>query len=63
LVKFALLGKVAFWLIVIGLFALITPQPAWPEWLGRMVLSSGVALAITTLGVSIWNRRRHKDGE
>jgi multisubunit Na+/H+ antiporter MnhC subunit len=60
LVKAALLGKVAFWLIVIGTFALITPQPAWPEWLGRMVLSSGVALGITTLGLTIWNRRRHK---
>jgi multisubunit Na+/H+ antiporter MnhC subunit len=60
LVKSALLGKIAFWLIVIGLFALITPQPAWPEWLGRMVLSSGVALGITTIGLIIWNRRRHK---
>jgi hypothetical protein len=60
LVKAALLGKVAFWLIVIGTFALITPQPAWPEWLGRMVLSSGVALGVTTLGLTIWNRRRHK---
>jgi multisubunit Na+/H+ antiporter MnhC subunit len=62
LVKTALLGKVAFWLIVIGLFALITPQPAWPEWLGRMVLSSGVALALTTLGITFWKRWRHKDG-
>lgn len=63
MLKFALLGKVAFWLIVIGVFALITPQPAWPEWLGRMVLSSGIALGITTLGVSFWNRKRHKGQE
>ncbi|MGD8908851.1 MAG: hypothetical protein PVI92_05840 [Chromatiales bacterium] len=60
--KSALLGKVAFWLIIIGIFALSTPQPAWPEWLGRMVLSSGVALGITMLGLTIWNRR-HKRGE
>jgi hypothetical protein len=59
--KFALLGKVAFWLIVIGLFALITPQPAWPEWLGRMFFSTGLALGITTLGVSIWHRMKQKD--
>lgn len=63
MVKFALLGKVAFWLIVIGAFALITPQPAWPEWLGRMVLATGIALGLTTLGVAFWNRRRHKDRE
>lgn len=61
LLKFALLGKVAFWLIVIGVFALITPQPAWPEWLGRMVLSAGVALGLTTIGVSLWRGKRDKD--
>ena len=53
----ALLGKIAFWLIVIGTFALITPQPAWPEWLARMVLSTGIALGITTLLVA-WRKRR-----
>ncbi len=63
MVKFALLGKVAFWLIVIGAFALITPQPAWPEWLGRMVLATGIALGLTTFGVAFWNRKRHKDRE
>jgi len=27
----ALLGKLSFWLIVIGALALVTPEPAWPE--------------------------------
>jgi hypothetical protein len=54
--KQALMGKVAFWLVVIGGFALATPNPAWPEWFARMVLSCGIALGLTTLGVSLWNR-------
>ncbi len=57
----ALLGKLAFWLIVIGTIALITPQPAWPEWLARMVLSTGIALGITTLLVAWWKRRKPED--
>jgi multisubunit Na+/H+ antiporter MnhC subunit len=61
LLKSALLGKVSFWLVVIGVFALITPQPAWPEWLARMVLSAGVALGIITIGVSLWHRKRKSD--
>lgn len=58
IVKTALLIKVSFWLVVIGLFALITPNPAWPEWLARMVLSTGIALAITSLLVKWWRSRR-----
>lgn len=54
----ALLIKISFWLVVIGGIALVTPNPAWPEWLSRMVLSSGIALAITTLGVQWWKNRR-----
>ena len=54
----ALLMKVSFWLIVIGGMALLTPNPAWPEWLSRMVLSTGIALVITTIGLQIWNSRR-----
>ncbi|MEJ2406564.1 MAG: hypothetical protein P8171_20170 [Candidatus Thiodiazotropha sp.] len=56
MLKTALLGKVAFWLVVIGGFALVTPNPAWPEWFARMVLSGGIALGLTTLGVSLWKR-------
>jgi hypothetical protein len=63
LLKTALLGKVSFWLIVIGVFALITPQPAWPEWLARMLISAGIALGLTTLGVSVWRARGKKDSE
>lgn len=58
MLKTALLGKLAFWLIVIGSFALITPQPAWPEWLARMVLSTGIALGLTTLLVSFWKKKK-----
>jgi hypothetical protein len=58
--KSALLGKAAFWLIVIGSLALLAPQPAWPEWLARMVLSAGIALGVTVFGVSVW--RKH-DGK
>lgn len=61
MLKSALLGKVSFWLIVIGVFALVTPQPAWPEWLARMILSAGVALGLTTIGVALWRRGGDKD--
>jgi len=56
--RWLLLFKVSFWLIVIGAVALATPNPAWPEWLARMVLSTGVALGLTTLGVRYWHSRR-----
>ena len=54
----SLLIQIAFWLVVIGAFALLTPNPAWPEWLARMTLSSGIALGITTLLVSWYKGRR-----
>ncbi|MES9947476.1 MAG: hypothetical protein ABW118_00800 [Candidatus Thiodiazotropha sp.] len=54
--KSALLGKISFWLIVVGSAALLTPQPAWPEWLARMILSAGIALGATTLGVLLWQK-------
>ncbi len=57
----ALLAKLSFWLIVIGAFALVTPNPAWPEWLARMVLSTGIALAVTTLIVK-YREKKKKSG-
>lgn len=54
----SLLIKIAFWLVVIGAFALLTPNPAWPEWLARMTLSTGIALGVTTLLVSWYKSRR-----
>lgn len=54
----SLLIKIAFWLVVIGAFALVTPNPAWPEWLARMTLSTGIALGVTTLLVSWYKSRR-----
>jgi hypothetical protein len=58
--KTTLLIKVSFWLIVIGAFALLTPNPAWPEWLARMTLSTGIALAITTLVVRYRESKRKR---
>jgi hypothetical protein len=54
----ALLIKLSFWLTVIGAFALLTPQPAWPEWLARMILSTGIAFGITTLIVKYRESRK-----
>jgi putative Mn2+ efflux pump MntP len=59
----ALLGKLAFWLIIIGTFALITPQPAWPEWLARMILSTGIALGVTTILVAFRKKRKQDDND
>ena len=56
--RLALLIKISLWLVVIGIMALVTPNPAWPEWLSRMVLSAGIALGITSIGVRIWESRR-----
>ena len=55
--RWLLLGKVSIWLIIIGTVALVTPNPAWPEWLARMVLATGFALGLTTVGVRIWKGR------
>lgn len=56
----SLLLKLTFWLIVIGAFALLTPQPAWPEWLARMILSTGIALGVTTLIVKYREARKKR---
>ncbi len=58
ILKAALLGKIAFWLVLIGVVALNTANPAWPEWLARMVFSTGIALGVTTLGVALRDKRR-----
>jgi membrane protein implicated in regulation of membrane protease activity len=54
-----LLIKISFWLLLIGFVALITPNPAWPEWLARIILSTGIALALTTLGMTIFGRNKN----
>lgn len=51
-----LLLKVAFWLVIIGLAALLTPNPAWPEWLSRFVLSLGIALGVAALALPLVKR-------
>jgi hypothetical protein len=44
-----LLAKLSFWLIIIGVFALIAPNPAWPPLLAKVVLGAGVLLAAGAL--------------
>ena len=61
--RWLLLSKISFWLIIIGTVALVTPNPAWPEWLARMVLATGVALGLTTLGVRLWSMRGSSAGD
>lgn len=58
--RWILLPKIAFWLVVLGVFALLAPNPAWPEWLARMALATGVALGITTLGVRLWDKGKSR---
>ena len=53
-----LLLKVAFWLVVIGLAALLTPNPAWPEYVARFVLSLGIALGVVALVLPFLKRGR-----
>ena len=54
----ALLLKIAFWMIVIGIAALVTPNPAWPEAAARFVLALGVALGVTALVLPLVKRRK-----
>jgi hypothetical protein len=44
-----LLAKLSFWLIIIGVFALIAPNPAWPPLLAKVVLGAGLLLAAGAL--------------
>lgn len=54
----ALLLKIAFWMIVIGIAALLTPNPAWPEIAARFVLALGVALGVTALVLPLIKKRK-----
>ena len=58
--RWIVLPKIAFWLVVIGSFALVAPNPAWPKWLAHMVLATGIALGITTLGVRLYESRKSR---
>ena len=61
----ALLLKIAFWMVLVGVAALLAPNPAWPEWVARMVISTGVGLAVAGLAapaVKRWKQsRRERD--
>jgi Zn-dependent protease len=43
-VKTGVLLKVAFWLMVVGAVALVTPNPAWPAWAGWSAIVGGAVL-------------------
>lgn len=55
-----LILKIAFWMILIGLAALLAPNPAWPETVARFVLSLGIALGVTGLILPVLKRNRNK---
>lgn len=57
--KYPLLIKVSFWMVIIGLAAQLTPNPAWPLWLARLVLAGGVALFVATI-FDRWRSQRKK---
>ena len=52
--------KVAFWLVLVGMAALLAPNPAWPEWLARMILALGVAVLVTAFVVPLIRNRKNK---
>jgi len=56
----ALAIKVSFWLILLGVAALLTPNPAWPEWVARILISLGVAILVTSF-IAPRLRNRKKD--
>ncbi len=51
--RWMLLAKVAFWMIIIGVVALVTPNPAWPSWVGGTVLGIGILMAVVGAVVSV----------
>jgi membrane protein implicated in regulation of membrane protease activity len=59
----ALLLKIAVWMVVIGVAALLAPNPAWPESAARVVLSLGIALAVTSLVAPYFTKSRRKAGK
>ena len=63
--KTPLLLKIAFWMTVVGLAALLAPNPAWHPDTARFVMSLGIALGITTLLVPFIKRRKpdSRDGQ
>ena len=50
--------KIAVWLVIIGTATLMAPNPAWPEWVSRVVLSTGIALGLTIYVTRLWKQRR-----
>ena len=52
-----LLPKISVWLVIIGVAALLAPNPAWPEWVSRTVLAIGLVLGLSTYATG---RRKSK---
>lgn len=53
-----LIAKVSFWMIVIGVFALLAPNPAWDPLYAKLVLGGGIALGAGALLLGAWRSRR-----
>lgn len=56
--KIGLLIKLAFWLMVVGAVALVTPNPAWPAWAGWSAIVGGAVLI--PLGLLYGGRRNSR---
>jgi len=52
------LPKIAFWMVVIGAFALLTPNPAWPAWAAKSLIGAGIATGV--LGIAFGARKARR---
>jgi len=62
-----LLLKIAFWMIIIGALAQLTPNPAWPEWMSKGMMWTGGGIGLGYLLIKAWQidskqRRHRKEG-
>jgi len=62
-----LLLKIAFWMIIIGGLAQLTPNPAWPEWMSKGIMWTGGGIGLGYLLIKAWQidseqRRHRKEG-
>jgi hypothetical protein len=54
-------------MIIIGGLAQLTPNPAWPEWMSKGVMWTGVGIGLGYLLIKAWQidskqRRHRKEG-
>jgi len=47
-------------MVLIGVLALLAPNPVWPEWLARLVLSGGIAVMVTVFVAPLVKGRKSR---